>query len=178
MPHHYFFHFYIVSVLSSLFWGYELLTQSHVLRTVCQNAAVGSPGRSMSMEQIELSCSLLGVQGTRRLVESIVFAKSSASKMWFVHWLIGILFYLAVGISIWIEGAGTLFITCSRDVLATHDLYPPKVIDETRQIPLFQPTRYSPALLSQRPLSEPFFVFPSSSSRQVFNTTAMHILPP
>ena len=26
--------------------------------------------------------------------------------MWFVHWLLGIAFYLAVGVSVWIEGAG------------------------------------------------------------------------
>ena len=35
-----------------------------------------------------------------------MFAKPSTSKMWFVHWLLGIAFYLAVGVSVWIEGAG------------------------------------------------------------------------
>lgn len=32
--------------------------------------------------------------------------KPSASKMWFVHWLLGIAFYVTVGIAVWIEGAG------------------------------------------------------------------------
>ena len=35
-----------------------------------------------------------------------MFGKPSTSKMWFVHWLLGIAFYLAVGVSVWIEGAG------------------------------------------------------------------------
>ena len=48
----------------------------------------------------------MGFQGVRRLLESSTLAKPSASKMWVLHWLLGIVFYLAVGISVWIEGAG------------------------------------------------------------------------
>ena len=62
----------------------------------------------MSIDQIVLTWSLMSIQGVRRLLESSLLAKSSESKMWFVHWLLGIAFYLAVGISVWIEGAGEL----------------------------------------------------------------------
>ncbi len=60
----------------------------------------------MSIDQIALTWSLMSIQGVRRLLESSMFAKPSTSKMWFVHWLLGIAFYLAVGVSVWIEGAG------------------------------------------------------------------------
>ena len=60
----------------------------------------------MSVDQIALTWSLMSLQGVRRLLESTMFAKPSTSKMWFVHWLLGIAFYLAVGVSSWIEGAG------------------------------------------------------------------------
>ena len=60
----------------------------------------------MSIDQIALTWSLMSIQGVRRLLESTMFAKPSSSKMWFVHWLLGITFYLAVAVSVWIEGAG------------------------------------------------------------------------
>lgn len=47
------------------------------------------------------------IQGARRLYECKAFAKPSASRMWFVHWLVGLAFYLAVSVALWIEGAGT-----------------------------------------------------------------------
>lgn len=67
----------------------------------------------MSIDQIALAWALMTVQGIRRLLESIVFCKASASKMWFAHWLLGVTFYLAFGIAVWIEGAPTLLFTDS-----------------------------------------------------------------
>ncbi|CAL8576483.1 hypothetical protein XPA_002363 [Xanthoria parietina] len=60
------------------------------------------------MNQLALMWTLMAVQGLRRLVESILLGKSSASKMWFVHWILGVLFYAAMSIAVWIEGAETL----------------------------------------------------------------------
>lgn len=62
----------------------------------------------MSMDQIILVWSLMIIQGTRRLLESYFVTKHSASRMWFVHWYLGVAFYMAMGVAIWIEGAGTL----------------------------------------------------------------------
>ena len=61
----------------------------------------------MSMEQIELTWALMGIQGLRRQLESSVLAKPSTSKMWIGHYILGIVFYLAMSIAVWIEGAGT-----------------------------------------------------------------------
>jgi len=62
--------------------------------------------RAMPMERIIVTWVLMSAQGVRRLLESIILAKPSASKMWFVHWLLGILFYTAISVAVWIEGAG------------------------------------------------------------------------
>ena len=59
------------------------------------------------MDQIALVWSLMTIQGVRRVVESYSVNKHSASKMWFIHWHLGLAFYLAMGIAVWIEGAGT-----------------------------------------------------------------------
>ena len=106
VPHSYFQHFYTVSVFSSLFWAVQFLSKGRALKLISQNAPHADPSRSMSIVQIALTWSLMSIQGLRRLLESTMFGKPSASKMWFVHWLLGIAFYLAVGVSVWIEGAG------------------------------------------------------------------------
>ena len=107
VPHGYFQHFYIVSVLSSVFWGVQFVSKGSILELICQSARNNDPKKSMSIDRIALTWTLMSIQGVRRLLESSLLAKSSASKMWFVHWLLGIAFYLAVSVSIWIEGAGT-----------------------------------------------------------------------
>ena len=60
----------------------------------------------MTMDQVVLAWSLVTIQGVRRLLETSLLIQSSATKMLFVHWLLGIAFYLALGVSCWIEGAG------------------------------------------------------------------------
>jgi len=106
VPHGSFAHFYVVSVLSSLFWGFQIVTQGTILTTIC-HAQIGGSKSSMSLDQIVLAWLLLTVQGLRRLLESYFVTKHSASRMWFVHWYLGMAFYLAMGVAIWIEGAGT-----------------------------------------------------------------------
>lgn len=63
----------------------------------------------MPMERIIVTWALMTAQGVRRLLESATFAKPSASKMWFVHWLLGIAFYTGLGVAVYIEGASKLF---------------------------------------------------------------------
>ena len=106
VPHSYFQHFYLVSVFSSLFWGVQFISEGRALKLISQNAPHADPSSSMSIDQIALTWSLMSIQGVRRLLESSLLAKPSMSKMWFVHWLLGIAFYLAVSVSVWIEGAG------------------------------------------------------------------------
>ena len=117
VPHRWFQHFYIVSVLSSLFWGIQILARGSVLQMLCQSFGPNSPTKGMTVDQIVLSWSLVTAQGVRRLLETSFLVNTSKSKMWFVHWLLGIAFYLALGISCWIEGAGRLHPTCNSGIL-------------------------------------------------------------
>ena len=80
--------------------------KGYLLDTLCQSVGESNRARGMTLDQVVVTWSLVTVQGVRRLLESSFFVKSSGSKMWFVHWLLGIAFYLALGISCWIEGAG------------------------------------------------------------------------
>ena len=109
VPHAYFTHFYILSVMSSMFWGVQLLVQGAAAKALASYSLSKRPEKSMSTEQVFLTWALMAVQGIRRLYESVTLAKPSSAKMWFVHWFIGIGFYLAVGVAVWIEGVGTCY---------------------------------------------------------------------
>lgn len=106
VPHRWFQHFYIISVCSSLFWGVQILAKGSVLEMLCRSVRPNTQTNGMTVDQVVLTWSLVTVQGIRRLLETSFPVKSSRSKMWFVHWLLGIAFYLALGVSCWIEGAG------------------------------------------------------------------------
>ena len=105
-PHGYFKHFYILSVLSSIFWGVQILNHGIVLTSIASMGDYGNPTTSMPIDRIILLWTFLLIQGVRRWIESAFVTKTSASEMWFVHYLLGMGFYLILGIAIWIEGAG------------------------------------------------------------------------
>lgn len=88
VPHNYFTHFYVLSVLCSLCWGCTLRLWE-----------AGNP------QQIVWALMLL--QGVRRMLESYAFTSSSKSTMWFAHWLLGLAFYSSINVAIWIEGPGS-----------------------------------------------------------------------
>ena len=106
VPHTWFQHFYIISVSSSTFWGIQILAKGSALVTLCQSVGTNTQAKGMTTDQVVLSWSLVTAQGVRRLLETSLLARSSESKMWFAHWLLGIVFYLALGVTCWIEGAG------------------------------------------------------------------------
>lgn len=85
VPHNYFTHFYMTSVASSLFWGWRLRIWE-------------------AQGQMQIVWALMLLQGVRRLLESRAYTSSSKSPMWVAHWILGLLFYLAMNISIWVEG--------------------------------------------------------------------------
>ena len=106
VPHGYFQHFYFVSILSSAFWALQFATKGSILGHICYDSRPDRPAKSMTIDQVALTWALMSLQGVRRLLESFLLVKSSASKMWFVHWLLGVAFYLAVGVAVWVEGSG------------------------------------------------------------------------
>ncbi|KAF2503332.1 hypothetical protein BU16DRAFT_521914 [Lophium mytilinum] len=58
----------------------------------------------MTLPQIWMVWALMLLQGVRRLLECLTSSRST-STMWIGHYVLGLLFYLTVNISIWIEGA-------------------------------------------------------------------------
>jgi 3-oxo-5-alpha-steroid 4-dehydrogenase 3 len=108
VPHSYFTHFYVASVLSSVFWVVQLLSRGVMFQAITSRVSEEHQRRSMSLTQLVICCVLLAIQGSRRLWESFIFSKPSSSQMWFMHWLLGLGFYVAAGVAIWIEGSGAL----------------------------------------------------------------------
>ena len=111
VPHSWFTHFYVVSVASSIFWAVQILLQGRALDMVLvwqQDASVekegGPSGMGMTLDQITVMWVLMAMQGVRRLYESIAITKPSQSKMSLLHWVLGVGFYAAMGIAIWVEG--------------------------------------------------------------------------
>ncbi|KAE8349373.1 hypothetical protein BDV28DRAFT_151954 [Aspergillus coremiiformis] len=108
VPHSYFIHFYIVSILSSSFWAVQLLYHGQAFQAIATRIHSDHLQKTMSITQIMLCWLLMLVQGFRRLQECFTFSKPSSSQMWFGHWLLGIAFYLAISVALWIEGTATL----------------------------------------------------------------------
>ncbi|GJC95321.1 3-oxo-5-alpha-steroid 4-dehydrogenase [Colletotrichum higginsianum] len=110
IPHSWFMHFYIASVAGSALWAWQYLQGGSAITFIAaQQAASGTP--SMSLEQTMLVWILMALQGARRLHECLFVMKPGSSKMWFVHWLLGLGFYLCMSVSVWVDGSGeSLFI--------------------------------------------------------------------
>ncbi|KAI1819113.1 hypothetical protein F4861DRAFT_534719 [Xylaria intraflava] len=107
VPHSWFIHFYIVSVLCSGFWTIQFVTHGTVLELILRNQVLVSTS-SMTMGQVSLVSFLMGLQGARRLYEHLFVLRPSSSNMWFVHWLLGIGFYLCTSVSVWVEGSRSI----------------------------------------------------------------------
>lgn len=115
IPHSWFNHFYVASVLGSVFWGAELFGGGAVMRLIAEWEvfARGADRPGMAWEQVVLALGLLATQGARRLWECYAVMRPSSSEMWFVHWIMGMCFYLGAGLAVWIEGAGmSMFSSC------------------------------------------------------------------
>lgn len=106
VPHGWFKHFYLLSVVSSMVWLQQLYTRGRILQNVL--SAVSTDRPFMSFNQLVLCWALLTIQGSRRLFECIILSKPSLAEMWVGHYCLGLLFYMAMGVAIWIEGAPAL----------------------------------------------------------------------
>ncbi|KAK5125347.1 hypothetical protein LTR85_000456 [Meristemomyces frigidus] len=91
VPHSWFTSFYAVSVACSV-----------VLQWTAKRDV------SMTFRQVIVAWTMMTIQGSRRLYECLAFSKPSSSRMWFGHWLLGILFYAGMSVAVWVEGIPTL----------------------------------------------------------------------
>jgi 3-oxo-5-alpha-steroid 4-dehydrogenase 3 / polyprenol reductase len=103
VPHTWFTHFYMVSVASSVFWGYQLATDGVIFRLLASRYASDGQ-RGMTMNQILITWALMTIQGSRRLYECVRLLKPSTAQMPMTSYALGIGFYLAAGVAVWAEG--------------------------------------------------------------------------
>jgi 3-oxo-5-alpha-steroid 4-dehydrogenase 3 len=102
VPHTWFTHYYLVSVASSIFWGVQIFTRGPAFEYLASQTP--ETASWMTVNQVFLAWFFMTLQGTRRLYESITLTKPSQSKMWVGLWLLGIAYYIFMGISVWVEG--------------------------------------------------------------------------
>ncbi|TVY29357.1 Polyprenol reductase [Lachnellula hyalina] len=78
VPHPWFTHYYLVSVASSAFWGYQIFTGGAIVKALAARAG----GRSgMTANQVVLAWASMGAQGGRRLYESVTLTKASKTVL-------------------------------------------------------------------------------------------------
>lgn len=119
VPHSWFAHFYVLSLCCSLFWAAQFATRGGILEALVRSQVSGERQSSMSVEQVILAWVLMTLQGARRLYEYVGIIRPSSSKMWIVHWLLGVSFYFCINISIWIEGSRRYYDTVDFHSLLT-----------------------------------------------------------
>ena len=105
VPHSWFTHFYILSTALSTIWLGQIFSPrdakwripilTHVTNTHNET--------SMTLPQAYLASILIALQSLRRLVECVTFQSSSKSTIWIGHYVLGLLFYVAMNMSIWVE---------------------------------------------------------------------------
>lgn len=104
VPHGWFKHFYIVSVSFSMFWLLEIARKGWICNFIASDVAVKHE-QTMTLEQTCLLWLLMLAQGVRRAYECHVLNARSSSTMWMGHWLVGLAFYAAMSVAVWVEGS-------------------------------------------------------------------------
>ncbi|KAK4216108.1 hypothetical protein QBC37DRAFT_417778 [Rhypophila decipiens] len=126
VPHSWFAAFYIVSVGCSLFWAsqYVLYVRNKgddgaflnsalgliAAKQVASSSTTDSSGGLMMINHVQLAVawSMMFLQGSRRVYEHMVIMRPSKSTMWFVHWVLGLGFYMVTNVAVWVEGSETI----------------------------------------------------------------------
>lgn len=103
VPHDWFVSFYALSISLSLFWPPEALYLRGPMYRLVRDYTEEREA-TMGFRQVQLVWIMLLIQGGRRLYESITFETNSRSEMWVGHWAIGIFFYTATSVAVWVEG--------------------------------------------------------------------------
>jgi 3-oxo-5-alpha-steroid 4-dehydrogenase 3 len=61
----------------------------------------------MTQDQVTLMWALMAAQGSRRLYETAMWQKPTQSRMPVSHYFLGIFYYIAMSMAIWVEGIRT-----------------------------------------------------------------------
>ncbi|KAL6908828.1 3-oxo-5-alpha-steroid 4-dehydrogenase domain-containing protein [Trichoderma evansii] len=111
VPHSWFIHFYIVSVSWSIFWGWQYISKGSIMRAMAKTQhrfAMENHAPEVDLTATLVTCLLMSTQGARRLFECLFVSKSGSSPMSAFHWALGVAYYTAVGISVWVQGSGAI----------------------------------------------------------------------
>lgn len=108
VPHSWFLHFYILSFGLSLFWGYQYMTRGFIMDLLVQSQAKEGQ-RGVDLGRTVVAWVLLTFQGARRLYESLAIQKKGKSAMSSIHWIVALVYYGCMSVSVWIEGSSMGF---------------------------------------------------------------------
>jgi hypothetical protein len=120
VPHDWFGQFYLLSVLCSVFWGWQVWTCGAAYVWVLGHVGSDTKGKDYGengngavedgVQGLVVCWVLLLVQGLRRTYETMAYVKKRDGKkistMWVGHWIMGLFFYTTVNIAFWIERIG------------------------------------------------------------------------
>ncbi|GJN68994.1 3-oxo-5-alpha-steroid 4-dehydrogenase [Purpureocillium lilacinum] len=109
VPHSWFWHFYLVSISWSAFWAWQYVRRGAIMGSLAQAQVRSGPSASsMELGRVFFAWLMMALQGTRRLYECFFVVKPGRSPMLFAHWALGIAFYTAMSISVWIHGSAAI----------------------------------------------------------------------
>lgn len=114
VPHAWFVTYYAFYISCASFWALQYFylqdAPFNLLRYLSrwqdEVTAAREDAPQMTGAQVVLAWCLMLVQALRRLYECFAVMKPSKSTMWFLHWFMGLGFYLGLSVAIWIEGSG------------------------------------------------------------------------
>ncbi|KAK0623428.1 hypothetical protein B0T14DRAFT_427666 [Immersiella caudata] len=107
VPHSWFNAFYGLSVACSIFWLVQFLGNGSILKAIALRQA-DTPEPSATRTQVAAVWGMMLLQGARRIYEHAVVMRPSKSTIWFVHWFLGLGFYLVLSVAIWVEGSSAI----------------------------------------------------------------------
>lgn len=105
VPHDWFCSFYFLSLSLCAFWPGEILGLQGPLWRMFRDYTPTS-SLSMTFPQLQTTWAMLFAQSARRLYECLDLPSSSESQMFVGHWVMGIAFYAATSVAVWVEGIG------------------------------------------------------------------------
>lgn len=106
VPHAWFWHFYLESLLWSLVWAWQYRGRGTLMGGLARAQLASSHVSSVDLGRVCLAWAMFAAQGSRRLLECLFVMRPGKSSMSWAHWLLGLGHYALVNLSIWIHGSG------------------------------------------------------------------------
>ncbi|ODQ50796.1 hypothetical protein SAICODRAFT_96256 [Saitoella complicata NRRL Y-17804] len=105
VPKKFFKHFYVLSTFVSIGWAWVIIERRW------RDAPISpwlSTWRTQSSLEVALTWAMMLIQGVRRLCECFFVERPTQARMWIGHYVVGLGFYSAMSLAVWIEGASNV----------------------------------------------------------------------